>query len=69
MNKSMASLPVERPWLVIFTSLLLVAGIGYFLQFVQPSVNFKDMLGENYPGLTDYDYLQTQYIPDDNLLV
>jgi len=69
MKSSMTTLPVERPWLVIFTSLLLVACIGYFLQFVSPSVNFKDMLGENYPGLTDYDYLQTQYIPDDNLLV
>ena len=69
MKSSMTSLPVEHPWLVIFASLLLVACIGYFLQFVSPSVNFKDMLGENYPGLTDYDYLQTQYIPDDNLLV
>ncbi len=63
------TLPVDRPWTVITASLLLVACIGYFMQFVKPSVNFKDMLGESYPGLVDYDFLQSEYIPDDNLLV
>lgn len=61
--------PVNRPWTVIALSLLFVACIGYFMQFVAPSVNFKDMLGDSYPGLVDYDFLQTEYIPDDNLLV
>lgn len=39
------------------------------MQFVAPSVTFKDMLGADWPGLDDYDSMQSEYINDDNLLV
>lgn len=60
---------VNNPWKVIFLSLLCIVQLGYFMQFVAPSVSFKDLLGEDWPGLKGYNFLQTEYIADDNLLI
>ncbi|CAM2067118.1 MMPL family transporter [Sulfidibacter corallicola] len=60
---------VHHPWKVIGSTLILLAIVGYFLQFVRPSITFQDLLGKDWPGLKDYEFLQTEYIADDNLLV
>lgn len=60
---------VDNPWKVIAATLALVMGVGYFMQFVAPSITFKDMLGADWPGLRDYDFMQSEYTNDDNLLV
>ena len=60
---------VGNPWKVIAATLVLVVATGYFLQFVSPSVSYKDLLGQSYPLLKDYDRIQSEYTNDDNLLV
>ncbi len=60
---------IYNPWKVIVSTLMFMTFIGYFMQFVAPSISFKDLLGESWPGLKDYNFLQTEYIADDNLLV
>lgn len=60
---------VYSPWKTLFTCLILVLSIGYFLKDVAPSVSYKDMLGEDYPLLKSYERMQRDYTNDDNLLV
>ena len=63
------ALVVTHPWKVIGICLLAVVVVGSFMRHVAPSVSYKDMLGEDYPLLKDYDHIQTEYTNDDNLLV
>ena len=60
---------VDHPWRVLGATLLVTMGLGYFMQFVAPSITFKDMLGPDYPGLADYEYVQSEFTKDDNALV
>lgn len=60
---------VCNPWKVLCISLVCIVQLGYFMQFVAPSVSFKDLLGEGWPSLKDYEFMQTEYIADDNLLI
>ena len=60
---------IHHPWLIIGVSLVLVCSLGYFLQFVAPSVSYKDMLGADYPLLQNYESIQREYTNDDNCLV
>ncbi len=60
---------VDHPWRVIALTILVAGGLGYFMQFLAPSITFRDLLGPGFPGLADYDYVQAEYTKDDNALV
>ena len=60
---------VNNPWKIIGATLFLVFSVAYFIQFVQPSVSYKDMLGPDFPLLKKYEKIQSEYTNDDNLLV
>lgn len=68
-KRDFANKIVSNPWRVITAAMLLVLFTGYFMQFVAPSVSFKDMLGEDFPQLKKYESVQAEYTNDDNLLV
>lgn len=68
-HRSALNWTVYNPWKVISATLLFVMFLGYFMQFVAPSISFKDLLGEDWPSLKSYESMQKEYIADDNLLV
>ena len=69
MKKNPLAPIVDHPWRVLGATLVVTMGLGYFMQFVAPSITFKDMLGPDYPDLADYEYVQSEYTKDDNALV
>ena len=60
---------VRNPWKVIVAWLLVAGGLGYFAQFLAPSISMTDLLGPGYPGLADFNFVQSEYTKDDNALV
>ena len=69
LSNSYAGKIINNPWKVLLGSLAVVFYVGYFMQYVAPSISFKDMLGEGNPSLKNYDFVQAEYTNDDNLLV
>ena len=67
--KSYANSIVYNPWKVLLACLVVVLSVGYFMQYVAPSISFKDLLGADNPQLEGYDFVQSEYTNDDNLLV
>jgi uncharacterized protein len=54
----------------LITVVLCVAGIlwiGYYLQFVKPSVSYKDLLSPDNKALINYEAIQSEFTNDDNL--
>ena len=68
-SETYASTIIKHPLKVLTACLLVIFGTGYFLQFVAPSISFKDLLGADNPSLINYDFVQSEYTNDDNLLV
>ena len=64
-SDSRLSMVVDHPWRVIGGALLVTMVLGYFMQFLAPSITFNDMLGADFPGLADYDYVQAEYTKDE----
>lgn len=60
---------VDHPWRVILCTAMLVLGFGYFLQFVAPSMSYKDLFGAEFPLLIEYERLQSEYTNDESLLL
>ena len=59
---------VDHPWRVIVCTILVVLSFGYFLQFVGPSMSYKDLFGAEFPLLKEYERLQSEYTNDESLL-
>lgn len=59
---------VDHPWRVILCTVVLVMGFGNFLQFVAPSMSYKDLFGADFPLLIEYERLQSEYTNDESLL-
>ena len=59
---------VDHPWRVILATLLATLCFGYFLQFVGPSMSYKDLFGADFPLLVEYERLQSEYTNDESLL-
>ena len=55
---------VDHPWRVITFTLLVAGGLGYFMQFLEPSITFTDLLGPTYAGLEDYQHVRSEYTND-----
>jgi len=60
---------VDRPWITLLLVLLLFGWMAQNIVHVRPSVSYQDMLGQDHPKLIDYEYIQSEYTRDDNLLV
>jgi len=68
-NENIENFIVDHPWLVLAMVLLIFAGMAQNIVHVRPSVSYQDMLGKDHPKLIDYEYIQSEYTRDDNLLV
>ena len=60
---------VDRPWLTLLLTLLVLVVCAIQLAKLRPSVSYQDMLGKDHPKLVDYEFIQGKYTRDDNLLV
>ncbi len=60
---------IDRPWLTLLSVLLVFGAFAQNIVQVRPSVSYQDMLGKEHPKLIDYEYIQSEYTRDDNLLV
>ena len=67
-SKSFFSTIVDHPWKVIGFSLAVTISVSYFLQFVSPSISYKDLFGENNARLIQYERLQSEYTNDESVL-
>jgi len=59
---------VDNPWKVICFTIAVTVGVSYFLQFVSPSISYKDLFGENNSRLIQYERLQSEYTNDESIL-
>ena len=67
-SKSFFSTIVDHPWKVICFWIAVTVGVSYFLQFVSPSISYKDLFGENNSRLIQYERLQSEYSNDESIL-
>ena len=60
---------IDCPRRVILFAVFAISAFGYFLQFVAPSMSYKDLFGPEFPLLVQYERLQSEYTNDESLLV